>query len=485
MRGSRTSVPQPYFRTAAAPDRDRLLLISYHFPPSQATGALRWQRFAAFAAARGWALDVVTLDPAHAHGTDATRLDELPAGVRIFGVPPAKPPGVDRLVNGCWRVYRGVRDWRERARLAVAPGIAPPEQLPLQEKRDGIRRHELRRLPSTPRDLIRAYNAWLVFADEGRWAREAAALAVQLAPGATPIRAVISCGPPHMTHEAGRLASARLRLPFIMDMRDSWSTVPRLHEPFASPLWYRLAEYYERRAVLQSSLIVANTMPAMQVMQQLYPSRASRIITVMNGFDEEPIPPPGAEKRFLMAYAGAIYTNRDPRLIFRASARVIRGLGLTPADFGIEFMGQVAELHGMPLDAIARDEGVGDFVRLHPPAPRRVALELLASAAVLISLPQDVETAIPSKVFDYMRHHAWLLALVETGTATELVLRGTGADLLAPNDLEGLTSLLRERYLQFRKGYRPEPIAARAARLSRRAQAEIFFNALDRTLAGE
>lgn len=484
MRGSRASVPQPFFRTAAAPDRDRLLLISYHFPPGQATGALRWQRLSTFAAERGWALDVVTLDPAHASSTDATRLDELPPGIRIFGVPRAEPPGVDRLVDGGWRAYRGFREWRERTHVA-ASGVVSLDQVPLREKRDGIRRHELRRLPRTPRDLIRAYNSWLGFDIERRWARHAAALAVRIAPGATPIRAVIACGPPHMTHEAGRLASERLGLPFIMDMRDPWSTVPRLHEPLASPLWYTLAERHERRAVARSRLIVTNTTPAAQAMQQLYPASASRIITVMNGFDDEPLPPPRAEKRFLMAYAGAIYTNRNPRLIFRASARVIREFGLTPADFGIEFMGQVAELHGMPLEAIAQDEGVGDFVRLHPPAPRRVALEFLASAAVLISLPQDVETAIPSKVFDYMRHHAWLLALVETGTATELVLRGTDADVVAPNDLEGLTSLLRDRYLQFRKGLRPTPIAARAAQLSRRAQAEIFFGALDRTLAGE
>jgi len=483
MTESGTSIPQPFHQTAAAPDRDRLLLISYHFPPGQATGALRWQRLSTFAAARGWALDVITLDPAHLGSTDPTRLAELPAGVRIFGVPPAGPPVVDRLLEGGWRLYRGFRERRERSRT-TSPGRAAPASGPRQVKRDGIRRHELRWLPRSPRDLIRAYNAWLEFAHEGRWARRAAALAARLAGGATPIRAVIACGPPHMTHEAGRLASIRLGVPFIMDMRDPWSTVPRLHEPLASPLWYALAEYHERCAVARSTLVVTNTMPAMRALRERYPESAERVITVMNGFDDEPLPPPAPETRFLMAYAGAIYTNRDPRLLFRAAARVIRELGLAPADFGLEFMGHVAVLHDTPLEELARAEGISEYVRLHPPAPRRAALEFLARAAVLISLPQDVETAIPSKVFDYMRFHAWLLALVERDTATELVLRGTGADVVAPNDLDGLTSLIRERYLQFRAGYRPPPIAERAEQLSRRAQAEIFFGALERALAG-
>ena len=42
-----------------APDgTPRLLLITYHFPPGQAAGALRWQKFVTRGAARGWAFDV-------------------------------------------------------------------------------------------------------------------------------------------------------------------------------------------------------------------------------------------------------------------------------------------------------------------------------------------------------------------------------------------------------------------------------------------
>src|SRR5690606_37970538 len=153
-------------------------------------------------------------------------------------------------------------------------------------------------------------------------------------------------------------------------------------------------------------LVVTNTVLATRAMQERYPAAASRIITVMNGIDGEPVPPPSPGTRFLMAHAGAIYNNRDPPPLIRAAARGIREFGLAPADFGIEFMGHVALLHDTPLEELAREEGLSEYVRLHPPAPRRAALEFLARAAVLISLPQDVETAIPSKVFDYMHFHA-------------------------------------------------------------------------------
>lgn len=485
MKEGHTQDPEPFFQTPAAPDRDRLLLISYHFPPGQATGALRWQQLSNFAAERGWSLDVVSCDPAHLGNTDESRLEKLPPGVRIFGVPPADRPLIDRAVEGGWSLLRRLRERREGSRSGASSNGRLAEKGPARVRRDGIRRHELRWLPRSPRDLIRAYYAWLEFSEGGRWAKRAADLATRIGAGDGRLRAVIACGPPNMKcYEAGRLASIRLGLPFIMDMRDPWSTVPRLHEALASPIWYALAGLHERRAVERSALIVSNTAPAMLALRERYPEKADRMITVMNGIDDDPIPPPRPGDRFVVAYAGAIYMNRDPRILFRAAARLISELGLTPAEFGIEFMGQVELLHDTPIEALAREKGIGDFVRLHPPGPRHAALEFLSGAAVLISLPQDDETAIPSKVFDYMRYHAWILALVERDTATEMVLRGTGADVVAPDDLDGLTNLLRERFLEFRAGIRPTPIAERAEGLSRRAQAEILFNTLEGALAG-
>jgi len=61
-----------------------------------------------------------------------------------------------------------------------------------------------------------------------------------------------------------------------------------------------------------------------------------------------------------------------------------------------------------PVMELARQEGVEAFARYHPPGPRSAAARLLASATMLVSLPQDTETAIPSKIFEYSRFDAWL-----------------------------------------------------------------------------
>jgi len=51
--------------------------------------------------------------------------------------------------------------------------------------------------------------------------------------------------------------------------------------------------------------------------------------------------------------------------------------------------------------------------------------------------------AIPSKVFEYMRYEAWLLALAEPRSATAQLLRDTPADVVRPDDVDALAGVLR------------------------------------------
>lgn len=490
------ALPRPFFESAgvAAP-RGRLLLISYHFPPSQATGALRWQKFARFAAEEGWALDVVTLAPTSLAEPEPERLEELPPGVRVYGVPAPPVILVERIVDAVWtwvKRLRGSGRPRDRGGSRGTPrqggepgrgegGGASPDLRVARPRPADLGRNEIRWLPPTSRTAIRAYSAWLDFARGARWARAAEALALRLAHSGPRPTVVISCGPPQMAHEAGRRVARALGAPFVMDLRDPWSLAPRLPESYASPLWYHLARHFERRAVNQaaeSGLIVTNSDLAREAMQALYPAAAGRSITVMNGFDDDPIPEPAPGRRFLIAYTGVIYMDRNPRALFRATARLVSELGLGPAEIGIEFVGEVAEFNGISLETIAAEEGIADYVRIGPRVPRREALQLLARATLLVNLHQDAALAIPSKLFDYMRFPAWILALATRGSAPERLLRGTGADLVEPDDLEGIVAVLRTRYLQHLAGVRPPRIADEAGHYSRRAQAGLLFQAL-------
>jgi glycosyltransferase involved in cell wall biosynthesis len=442
--------------TPAPPGARRILLISYNFPPDPAVGGLRWQQMARYFAEWGWAMDVIARDFRQVDSLDTARLSHMPAGTRIFCVPDTEPL-IARVQRFLWRPIR-----RMIGHIQNSKGYAL-SQSEIQTQR-GFR------------SKLRAYLAWIEVSRGRNWARATARLGGEIARSQKYV-AIVSSGPPHMAHEGGRLLSRKTGLPHVVDMRDPWSLVRRVQEAIASRLWLRLAAYYERRVMKHASLVTLNTLSSRDAMKVAYPQHAAKFEVVRNGCDNEPLPPTKRDKRFRLRFAGSIYLDRDPRNCFKAAKRLITELNLTPQQFLIEFVGQVYRYAGIPTLQIAQEEGIKEYVRVSGLVPRKEALEFLAGATMLLSLPQDSDFAVPAKIFEYVRFEAWMLVLATTNSATGQLLANSDADVLDHADIDGITCVLRQRYQQFLQGERPLPIG-RDGRFDRSIQAKKMMDLL-------
>jgi len=489
MSGARQPVV-PLFEkpTGDRPGTRRLLLLTYHFPPGDATGALRWQKLCVLGWDYGWNLDVITLDPAGLRKVDFARLEELPPGTRVYGANPAASFS-ERVEKAVWSLYRWSKmklsrrkdkpSSTPRATSSPAPMRPPDESGSINTS--GITWESILRSPRS--GCRRLVFSWIEHTRQASWARAARIKALQL-PSDREYAAVVTCGPPHMVHEAGRVVAVKRCIPLVIDMRDPWSLVQRVPEALGSPLWISLASYYEKKAMKAAVLVVTNTEPHRRALQKRYPQCASRIITVMNGYDDEALPESRHTGKFVIAYAGGIYLDRDPRNLFSAVGRVVKELMLNPDDLIVELMGDVESYAGVPTIELARRVGIEPYVKLSKSQPRQAALEFIARATMLVNLPQDSDMAIPSKIFEYMQFDAWLLAIAEPGSAVDLLLRESGADLVRADDVEGMVSILRRRYEEFRKGVRPGKLASNRL-FSRQEQARILFEAIESSCKDE
>jgi glycosyltransferase involved in cell wall biosynthesis len=284
-------------------------------------------------------------------------------------------------------------------------------------------------------------------------ARRAVDLGVALAT-ANRYDVVVSSGPPHAGHIAARDIAAATGNPFVMDMRDPWSEDSAMPEELRSTAWQRITRTNEDRCIASAASVVVTSEAHEELQLRKYPFLRGRIRTVMNGADRDAIPKSRPGAQFVVGFAGMIYLGRDPRVLFRAAGRVARETGASPDQFIVEFMGDDA-CNGVPLTVIAQEEGLGNHFRSHGFRPRSEALEFLSRAVLLVSLPLRTAMTLPAKLFEYTRFDAWLLALAEKGSATEALLRGTGADVLEPDDEDGIARVLRGRYEAFRAGRRP------------------------------
>lgn len=453
---------------AAAPpagQTPRLLVVNYHFAPDPSVGGLRWQNLARLAMERGWGVDVIALDPRHLKRLDPERLEDLPLGLRVHHVGLPRLP-LAQLPDRLW-------EWFTRRAPSSAPASAPtpaPTPVPMQGSRTAT---EIREGPKTLRDLPRAYFGWLDHRRGDRWGRAAVRRARDLMQYGR-FDAIVSCGPPHPPHRSVAEFAAAERIPFILDLRDPWSFLQRLPEAVAAPVWLDLAARDERRTVANAALVLTSSEAHSDLLRAKYPDERGRIMTIRNGSDEDPLPAHRVSGRFTIAYSGSVYLDRDPTPLFRAAARVIRELDLTPDQFGLEFIGEVANHDGVPLETLAAREGIASYYRGRLPRSRRAVFDLLAEMSMLVLLQQDSDLAIPAKLYEYIRFNAWVLALATPTSATGKLLQGTAADLVLPEDVDGIAATITARVREFQRGIVPAPIAD-DPRFSRRAQARRLF----------
>ena len=449
------------FSTSLAdePRRRRLLLVSYFYPPINVVGSLRWQRLSGYAAERGWAIDVILADPASIpFAVDQARLQTLPPETRLFPVADHRS-WQNSAQRWLWRTIRPLVRRGSGAATSGPPAAAGPPSVP-----NGVR-------PGA------AYLSLLERAEQRRWARRAAAVGLEIARASRP-DVVVSSGPPHSTHEAARRISTALGVPWLMDMRDPWCSTEVMPPALASRTWIERAGRDEARCVNSARLVAVTTDALRLELAQRYPRLATRFLTVMNGADPLDVPhSTPASSRFVIGYAGHLYVGRDPRNLFFALRRVVDELRLRPQEIGVEFMGGL-DYERRPIMQIADEAGIAPFVTASPLGSHEEAVKFQARASMLVSLPQYAHLAIPAKVFEYVQYKAWLLVLAEQDSATELLFRGTAADVIDPADVVAIGAAIRRRFEQHRRGERPHALNDSGS-FDRARQARILLDALD------
>ena len=281
----------------------------------------------------------------------------------------------------------------------------------------------------------------------------------------------------------------KTRIPWVADFRD-----PMAQEGYpADPLTWQSYKDIETDAAQHARLCVFTTPGAARMYQQRYPSAASRMVVLENGYDEEsfasvaPKPSllprsdnmPGLGTRpLVMLHSGIVYpSERDPTQLFEALGQLKKAGSLSPADLRIRFR---ASVHDDLLQRLAQTHGAQDFIELCPAIPYREALaEMLTVDALLVMQASNCNEQSPAKIYEYLRAGKPILGLTDPEGDTAGVLRGAGL-----NDMARLYSVdeIVETLLVFVAALKkacaklPAPSAVKLA--SRRQRSELFVQLL-------
>jgi len=375
----------------------RILVITYYYPPSTASGANRWAAMVRHMRALGHRVWVVTSASTGARPDDAelgvVRAADLVTSRRLRGLlrrPPLAQPG-----------EAGV----ETPAPALLTRVFVPDS------------HVVTWLPAAVRGA------------RGVISRH-------------DIECVITSGPPDSAHLAGLLLGRR-RPAWVADFRDGWTFQP-LGEPWPTAAQRRLDRRLEREVATRAERVIGATRPIAEDLERRLGARAG---WVSNGWDplSEPdvaasaqLGPP--DERFVrLVHTGTLSGawGRDPRALLRALRSVndaTDGRRVQLVLAGRLTSGERTLLDGAQLGDCLRHVGLLD---------RGAAVALQRSADGLLLLTSTNSSEATGKLFEYLAAGRPIIALAQGSEAGRIVAATGSGMVVAPSDSAAIAAALR------------------------------------------
>ena len=405
----------------------RILLVSYFYPPSRDTGALRPAAMAKYMRRLGHEVEVLTTS---AYGDD-------------------DDPAVHRTRDA--QLWRARRAGKERADAIFDADTYHG------------RPHPLSRV-IVPEPLA---VAWTPFA-------RSRALALNRA---REFDCVITTSPPESIHAVG-MALRRRGVPWVADVRDAWTFEP-LRPEFPTGVQRAIDRRLERRWLGRADVVVCVSEPAASDLRR---RGIADPLLIPNGWDPEAAPHPDASPpdvldsdRTSLLYAGRFGSyGRDPRPLVEG----LRGLARDRPDLaaGLELV-VVGPLTEDESRLLASDVSPARIV-LAGSMPRESVLALEREADALLLIAQPARSQLLNiKLFEYLAARRPILALA-AGTEAGRIVESVGGTSVRADEPAMISRALRQLAEAL-----PEPPAAEAlASFTYPGPAERMAEAVERAI---
>lgn len=390
--------------------RPRILIAAYDYPPIVSAGMYRITSLSRSLEELGWNVTVLTVENSYVHQAEWT-LRLIPENVRV----------VRTRTFEYFQLRRALR----RTGTPGGSGTKRAGTAGVYGGRHGNRTGGIRAAIKKP---LSAIDQLLTFPDaKAGWFAPLYRAAARLLSSES-FDMVLSSSPPHSIHLPFLFLKKRFDFRWAADFRDPWTTPRRARwNPIGSPIQRRM----ERRVLLSSDCIIANTPGNKRALQETFPEVGTEKIEVItNGFDarrvvRRPAPVDGEEK-FDFLFVGTVYPGmldtyvsaikhireegkkRPPRLriVGTLGEEVRRDLiSANGLDYEIVFEGRVSFDDGYDL--------------------------MNRANALLLLLPHGpgFDTWVPSKLYTYLSTSMPICALIPRGDASD-ILENTGGGLV-------------------------------------------------------
>jgi hypothetical protein len=304
-------------------------------------------------------------------------------------------------------------------------------------------------------------------------------------------RVLWSTYPISTAHVIGAILRRLTGIPWIADFRDpmvSYDAVKNEHWP-REPKVRKARMWVERLVVKYSTRAVFVAPGALRVYAERFPHKLSQYwVLIPNGYDEESflaaetvaVARTTPQGQIFLLHSGGLYpgSGRDPSAFFSAIAALRDEGELSPTNFKVSLRGGGT---GEQLRQLIAHYRLEELVFLDAVIPYRNALaEMLHADGLVLFQGPLTNTAIPAKLYEYLRARRPILAFVDTAGDSAALLRSIGVGEIVPLDeKERIVVGLRNFLTQIRLHSAPVAEMSQVIQFSRQSSTQDLARLFD------
>ena len=260
---------------------------------------------------------------------------------------------------------------------------------------------------------------------------------------------IITTGPPHSLHLIGMELKKRLKVEWIADFRDPWTTIGYHKELKLSAKSQQRHKDMEK-AVLNTADKVIVTSPTTKAEFEALTDKPVSVIT--NGYDMEKITKEPLDEKFTLAHIGSFLSERNPEILWQSLAELVNENEAFKEKFELKLIGAVSQEVFNTIDKY----GLSDYVNAigYVSHDEAIAQQRKSQVLLLVEIDSpDTRCIIPGKLFEYMVSERPILAIGPEGADFAQIIKATNTGVsVTYNEKEVLKNAIEGYFVQFTEG---------------------------------
>ena len=263
------------------------------------------------------------------------------------------------------------------------------------------------------------------------------------------IDTIITTGPPHSLHLIAMELKNQLGIKWIADFRDPWTTIGYHKELKLGPAAEKKHKELEAEVLASADTILVTSPTTKKEFEAL---TAKPIEVITNGYDVENVDKQPLDDKFTLAHIGSFLSERNPRILWKALAELIKDNKQFKERFQLKLIGAVSQ---EVLNAITEFKLEPYLNNLgYVPHAEAVAQQRKSQVLLLVEInSEETKCIIPGKLFEYMASERPVIAIGPEGADFAAIMQSTNTGVFTTyEEKERLKGAILDYFNQYLLG---------------------------------